>query len=113
MSYLGWQDSKIPWLRDAYWKISRELTMQRIPIVSMLFSIGTAFWGLLVCIWYNIYKKRKNILVILSLILLLWVTIMFGPATLVRYVLILFFGAPIIVAFCLNGNKFKEKDNNI
>ena len=73
----------------------------------MLFSLGAMFWGLLLCFWYNMYKKRKSILVVLSLILLLQLTVILGPTVLVRYVLILFFAFPLILAFLLNGEKFK------
>ncbi len=99
--------SKIPILRDIYYNISRETTINKIPIISMMFSLGAMFWGVLICLWYNIYKKRKTILVILSLILLLQLTVLLGPMVLVRYVLILFFAFPLLLAFCLNGNKFK------
>lgn len=35
----GEQDSKIPWLRDAYFAIARDTSMQKIPLLSMLFSV--------------------------------------------------------------------------
>lgn len=63
----------------------------------------------LICIGYNIYKKRKEIVVVLSLILLLWITVLLGPMVLVRYALILFFGFPLIVSFMLNGDRFKRQ----
>lgn len=44
----------------------------------------------------------------LSIIALLWITVLLGPMVLVRYVLILFFGFPLILAFILNGDKFKN-----
>ena len=68
-------------------------------------------WVLLIGLFYNIYKKRKEIVMILSLILLLWMTVLLGPMVLVRYVLILFFSFPLILAFTLNGDRFgKNKD---
>lgn len=66
------------------------------------------FWIFLICLGYSIYKKRKEIIVVLSLILLLWLTVLLGPMVLVRYVLILFFGLPIIIAFMFNGDRFKS-----
>ena len=53
------------------------------------------------------YKKRKEITVTLSLIVLLWLTLLLEPMVLVRYVLILFFGFPLVFALILNGDKFK------
>lgn len=66
-------------------------------------------WGLIICIWYNIYKKRKEVVAVLSLIVLMWGTILLGPMVLPRYMLILFFAFPLILALCLNGNKFVIK----
>lgn len=61
-----------------------------------------------ICLGYSIYKKRKEIVVVLSLILLLWLTVLLGPMVLVRYALILFFGLPLIMSFMLNGNRFRS-----
>lgn len=66
-------------------------------------------WGLFICVWYNIYKKRKLILSVLTIIVLLWLTVLLGPMVLVRYVLILFFGFPLLLAFMLNGDRFENR----
>lgn len=66
------------------------------------------FWVFSICLGYSIYKKRKEIVVVLSLILLLWLTVLLGPMVLVRYALILFFGLPLIMSFMLNGNRFRS-----
>ncbi len=102
----GEEDSKIPWLRDIYYNISRYTDINKIPVISMLFSLGAMVWGLFICIGYNIYKKRKKIVISLSIIFFLWLTVLLGPMVLVRYVLILFFGFPLILAFTLNGANF-------
>lgn len=102
----GEEDSKIPWLRDIYYNISRYTDINKIPVISMLFSLGAMAWGLFICIGYNIYKKRKEIVISLSIIFFLWLTVLLGPMVLVRYVLILFFGFPLILAFTLNGANF-------
>lgn len=102
----GEEDSKIPWLRDIYYNISRHTDINKIPVISMLFSLGAMAWGLFICIGYNIYKKRKEIVISLSIIFFLWLTVLLGPMVLVRYVLILFFGFPLILAFTLNGANF-------
>ena len=100
-------DSKIPLLKDIYFNISRETDINKIPVISMLFSPGAMVWLLFICIGYSVYKKRKEITVTLSLIVLLWLTLLLGPMVLVRYVLILFFGFPLVFALILNGDKFK------
>lgn len=106
----GEQDSKIPWLRDIYYSISRTTVIQKIPVISMMFSIGAMAWVLFISIGYNIYKKRKEIVVVLSLMLLIYLTMLLGPMALVRYLLILFFGFPLLLAFTLNGDKFKREN---
>lgn len=105
----GEMDSKIPWLKDMYFIISRYTIINKIPVVSMLFSPGAMVWALFICIGYSLYKKRKEIAVVLSIIVFLWLTLLLGPVALVRYVLILFFGFPLILALTLNGDKFKAK----
>lgn len=102
----GEMDSKIPWLKDVYYNISRYTDINKIPVISMLFSPGAMAWVLFICIGYNIYKKRKEIVISLSMIFFLWLTILLGPMVLVRYILILFFGFPLILAITLNGGNF-------
>lgn len=105
----GTMESKNQLLNWVYYIISRETVIQQIPVISMLFSPGAMAWILFICIWYNVYKKRKEIYAVFSVILLLWLTILLGPTVLVRYVLILFFAFPLLLAFMFNGNKFRVK----
>ena len=109
----GEADSKIPLLRDIYYIISRYTIMQEIPVVSMLFSVGAMTWTMFIVLDYSIYKRRKEISMVLGIILLLWLTVLLGPMVLVRYALILFFGFPLIVAFTLNGDSFIKNSHRI
>lgn len=104
----GERDSKNPLLEKIYYEISRGTTMQKIPVISMLFSVGFVFWVLIICLGYNIYKKRNAIIVPLLLILFQWFTVVFGPIVLPRYVLILFFAFPLFITFLFNGNRFEK-----
>lgn len=83
--------------------------MQKIPVVSMLFSVGAMSWAMFIALGYSIYKRRKEISMVLGIILLLWLTVLLGPMVLVRYALILFFGFPLILAFTLNGDRFRNE----
>lgn len=103
----GERNSRIPVLEEIYYKISRTSMIQKIPVVSMLFSVGFMFWILVICIAYNVYRKRNAIVVPLLLILFLWITVIFGPIALPRYILILFFAFPLFVTFLLNGSRFE------
>ena len=93
----GVRESKFPWLEEQYRKMSLELYQQRVPGVSMLFSLGFFFWGYLFVLGFQLQKGDWEKTIALSGILLLWLTAILGPTYLVRYVLILWFAAPVLV----------------
>ena len=95
--YPGTRESKFPWLEEQYRKMSLELYQQKVPGVSMLFSPGFLFWGLVFVLCYLMQSKSWEKVFALSGILLLWLTAVLGPTYLVRYVLILWFALPVIV----------------
>ncbi len=91
----GVRDSKFPWLEEQYRKMSLELYQQNVPGISMLFSPGFLFWVFLGCFLIVIYKKQYERILLMTALLLLWGTVIPGPTFLVRYVLILWFAAPL------------------
>lgn len=102
----GYRASKFALLERFYRELSLSLYQQKVPVVSMLFSPGFMFWifalvltGLLVR--GNIDSKAcgYNRAMPLCLIGLVWLTVMLGPTTLVRYVLILWLIMPLLPAF--------------
>ena len=87
--------------------------MKNIPILSMLFRIGFAFWLVLILITYTIYQKQYNYLLIYIPILALWLTCLSSPAFCeFRYMYSLFTCLPIYlgVHFICHENKKKDKD---
>lgn len=78
-----------------------------IPLVSMCFSIGTAFWIVIICLGYKVYKKEyKNILIYLP-IFILWLTLIASPVFCeYRYAYPIFTTLPIYIG--LNFIKRKE-----
>lgn len=96
--YPGIRESKFPWLEEQYRKISLELFQQKIPGVSMLFSPGFLLWCFLFFIGYLIKNGEWNKVLGLVGIMALWLTAVLGPTYLVRYVLILWFAMPVVVA---------------
>lgn len=109
----GYRCSYIPWLEDVYEKIATYGIVESIPIVSLFFSIGANFWIVLIGIGYSLYKNRYTIAMPLMLIVFLWVTLLFGPMTLVRYLLIVFFGFPLHLSILFNNKKYEKiSDNN-
>lgn len=96
--YPGVRESKFPWLEEQYRNISLELFQQKVPAVSMLFSPGFLLWCFLFCIGYFVKNGEWNKVLGVAGILLLWLTAVLGPTYLVRYVLILWFAMPVIIA---------------
>ena len=90
----GTRESKIPILNEWYRKMSLEITQQRMPLVSMLFSPGFLFWIFAFLAGYAFYRKDYGRLLPFIMIFLVWLTAILGPTCLPRYVLILWFALP-------------------
>ncbi len=97
----GYRDSKIPWLDKAYRKLSLEISQEKVPIYSMLYSPGGIFWGIAFVFAYMLYRKKYHIVVPYLMVLIVWLTVILGPTYLPRYVLIFWFGIPLFAAMLL------------
>lgn len=104
----GVRDSKIPWLDEAYRRLSLELEQEKMPIVSMLYSPGCLFWCFAFAFSYVLYRKKYHILVPYVMVLLVWLTVILGPTYLPRYVLIFWFGLPLFIAVMTEEEKFAQ-----
>ena len=88
----GIRDSMLPALELLIEKFSLNLFQQKCPVLSMLFAPGFVFW-----VFFFVlvgYVDRKNLPMML-LVLMTFATVLLGPTTLVRYVLILWFIIPL------------------
>lgn len=88
----GIRDSMLPALELLIEKFSLNLFQQKCPVLSMLFAPGFVFW-----VFFFVlvgYVDRKNLPMML-LVLMTFATVLFGPTTLVRYVLILWYITPL------------------
>lgn len=94
----GFRDSKIPWLDEAYRKLALEITQEKIPIYSMLYSPGGIFWCIAYVFAYVLYRKKYYLVIPYLMVLLVWMTVLLGPTYLPRYVLIFWFGMPLFAA---------------
>lgn len=104
----GVRASKIPWLDEAYRRLSLELEQAKIPIVSMFYSPGCLFWGFGFVFCYVIYRRKYHITVPYFMVFLIWLTVLLGPTYLPRYVLIFWFGLPLFAAVMLEEEKFAQ-----
>ena len=94
----GFRDSKIPWLDEAYRELALEITQEKIPIYSMLYSPGGIFWCIAFVFAYVLYRKKYYLVIPYLMVLLIWMTVLLGPTYLPRYVLIFWFGMPLFAA---------------
>ncbi len=93
----------LPPLENFYRKISLEIYQQRVPVISMLFSIGFWHWVYLsgaMSLLVRGYRKQAFALLPMGL---LYLIILLGPIVLVRYVLYLFFGVPLVLALLFDA----------
>lgn len=93
----GERESKIPVLDELYRKLSLEITQQKIPVISMLFSPGFLFWifAYVLCFMWYMGKKEKAVPYLLPG--LIWLTFLLGPTYLVRYVVYLWCLLPVLL----------------
>ena len=88
----GIRESMLPALEFLIEKFSLNLFQQKCPVLSMLFAPGFVFW-----VFFFVlvgYVDRKNLPMML-LVLMTFATVLLGPTTLVRYVLILWYITPL------------------
>lgn len=99
----GTRESMLPALELLIEKFSLTLFQQKCPVLSMLFSPGFVFWVFMFVLFG--YVNRKNLLMMLF-VLMTFATVLLGPTTLVRYVLILWYITPLYTVWmCEAENK--------
>ena len=103
----GERDSKIPWLDEVYRRLSIEIDKEKIPVVSMFYSLGCMFWCFAFMFSYVLYRRKYHILAPYLMVLCVWLTVIMGPTYLPRYVLIFWFGLPLFTAIMLEERKFE------
>lgn len=97
----GYRDSKMPRLLQFYDRIAGDFYYQKVPALRLLFAPGAMLWVVLFTFVYCLYRRKRTAVVPLLLILSCCLTVLAGPVSLVRYYLILFYGFPVCLGFCL------------
>ena len=91
-------------------KVDSLIEKRDIPIISMCFSIGMAFWILVISLGYKIYIKEYKYILLYLPIFILWLTIVASPVFCeYRYAYSLFTTLPLYIA--LNFIKGEKKQN--
>lgn len=94
----GTRRSMLPQVAEWYRRLSLEITQQKVPVLSMLFSPGFLFWVYAFAFGYAYYRRKRELMPSFLLLFLVWLTVLLGPTYLPRYVLILWFALPVLWA---------------
>lgn len=76
----------LDWLNNFYKNLAYNYSYEKIPVIKFLFSGGFIFWLLMIYIFYCLFKKNYREIFPASFFLGLWLTMLFGPITLYRYI---------------------------
>lgn len=102
-----------PKVLNFYTKIGLYISFEKIPIISMLFSIGFQFWIVLNCLFYSLYRKNKQLYLPLAIIMIYTIISAFVPLVLLRYFAAIFFSMPMIIVFTVQpGITFPNKETD-
>jgi hypothetical protein len=92
-----------------YESIAAEDGYGQIPVLRLLFSMGTYLWLGLITLFFGIYARKKGVIWAMLMVFAYCATALLGPIALVRYYLILYYGLPVMIAFLFAGG---ERENN-
>jgi len=98
---IGSRLNLLPGVFSFYESIGLRISFERIPIISMLFSIGFQFWLLLHCLMYTAYRKCRHLFWPLAIVTIYTICCACVPLVLLRYFGALFLVMPMIAAFTL------------
>ncbi len=98
----------LPAVLNYYTQIGLNVSFERIPIVSMFFSIGFQFWMLLNCLFYNLFRKNRELILPICILLLYMLISAFAPLVILRYFAAIFFCVPMILVFTLQPSHYKK-----
>lgn len=83
-------------------KIDSLIERRDIPMLSMCFSIGTAFWIIIILLGYEILNKRYQSIILYLPIFILWLTLIASPVFCeYRYAYSLFTVLPLYIGWNL------------
>ena len=87
-------------------KVDSLIERREIPIISMFFSIGIAFWAIVICLGYKILNKEYKYIIVYLPIFILWLTIVASPVFCeYRYAYPMFTVLPIFIALNFQSKK--------
>lgn len=91
--------------------ISGQLTLQNVPLLSLLVAVPFYLWLFILMLARTIVTLDKRIAAPCIFLAVLTITVFFGPAVLMRYYLPLIFGLPLMMACfcCASSNAYSHE----
>lgn len=100
------RNSKIPVLEKYFSKVLNENEWQKIPIISSICSMGSYFVFGIFLILLALYKKKYKHLIVLSIYIGIYITLLLSPVALYRYVYSVAISIPFL--FFLTHDIYKK-----
>ena len=111
VEYPGERHSLIPPIDRLYRWFSLDDDIQRIPVISLFFSMGAMLWLYLLGMAAFIYRRDHASLIAYILPLGIWASLLPGPTFLPRYTVFWWFMLPYLI-YGVFGNIYREKETD-
>ena len=103
-------DSKLPIYEESAKYNLMLARFQRYPIISTFTSTAVGFVSLIILFMLIVYKKTYKYILVLSIIIGLWGTVMLGPVIGIRYAYPLIIASPLIISIIFKiGSEEKNR----
>lgn len=118
-SEIGWYNIKIShiksftWLYNMYNSFVNNYQTQKLPVLSMIFSIGFNVWLTFTFIGWCIIHKSKDFIFIIGLYFGLLGTFLLGPVVLYRYAFSIIMIVPILITIMISDYSLVSTKDNI
>lgn len=91
----------LPSVHEFYKKLGLYISFEKIPVVSMLFSIGFQFWLMLLSFFYLLSRRKKRLYLPVALLLGYMLFSAFVPLVILRYFAAAFISMPLLLILTL------------
>jgi hypothetical protein len=93
----GYRKSFIQIIDDFYRKLSLDVYKEKLPVVSMSFSMGAIFWGWVFAVGLIVQKRGIKGLLPYIMPFVTWCTLLLGPTYLPRYIFFMWLCIPFVI----------------
>ena len=102
-------NSKIPGLEHVLERLYSNNEYQKNPILTVIFSPAFYNWILIGCLFVFLYQKKYQELFVSTFLVCFAITVLLGPATLIRYYYPIIVSTPLIIAWVIRSPDVQRK----